>query len=59
MITRPDHVDAVVAAIDAVELAGDEIVLVGHCARGALAHAAVDARPVRLGRAILAGIERQ
>ena len=37
-----DHVAAVVAAVDA---AGGPVVLVGHSAGGALAHAAADARP--------------
>jgi pantothenate kinase type III len=58
VITGRDLVDAVVPAIDAADPAGDEVVLV-RSAGGALALAAVDARPVELGRAILAGIERQ
>lgn len=37
-----DHVEAVVAAIDA---AGEPVVLVAHSAGGAVAHAAVDSRP--------------
>src|SRR5947209_9738544 len=48
-ITLRDHVDAVVAQIDATE--GD-VVLVGHSGGGAIAHAAVDARPERVRRVI-------
>ena len=48
-ITLRDHVDAVVAALDAAE--GD-VVLVGHSGGGALAHAAVDARPDRVRRVV-------
>jgi pimeloyl-ACP methyl ester carboxylesterase len=48
-ITRRDHVDAVAAAVDAVD---GPVVLVGHSAGGATVHAAVDARPERIARAI-------
>lgn len=48
-ITLRDHVAAVVAAVDAAE--GD-VVLVGHSGGGALAHAAVDARPDRVLRVV-------
>ena len=51
-ITRQDHVQAVVAAIDSVD---GEVVLVGHSAGAAIAHAAVDARPDRVARAIYVG----
>lgn len=51
-ISRQDHVDAIVAAIDA---ASDPVVLVGHSLAAALAHAAVDARPNRILRAIYIG----
>jgi pimeloyl-ACP methyl ester carboxylesterase len=51
-ITRQDHVQAVVAAIDSV---GGEVVLVGHSAGAAIAHAAIDARPDRVSRAIYVG----
>ncbi len=44
-ITLRDHVDAVVAAVDA---AGGPVVLVGHSAGGALSHAAADARPEKV-----------
>lgn len=42
-----DHVDAVVAAVDAV---GDPVILVGHSGGGAMIHAAADARPDRVLR---------
>src|SRR5215470_7367547 len=51
-ITLRDHVDAVVAAIDAVDPAAGKVVLVGHSGGGAVAHAAVDARPGRVARVI-------
>jgi pimeloyl-ACP methyl ester carboxylesterase len=44
-----DHVDAVVAAVDAAE---SPVVLVGHSGGGALAHAAADARPDRVARVV-------
>lgn len=44
-----DHVDAVTAAIDA---ATAPVVLVGHSGAGAMIHAAADARPDRVARAI-------
>jgi len=51
-VTLRDHVDAVVAAVDASE---GNVVLVGHSAGGGLAHAAVDARPDRVARVIYIG----
>jgi pimeloyl-ACP methyl ester carboxylesterase len=48
-ITLRDHVAAVVESIDSVD--GD-VVLVGHSAGGAIAHAAVDARPDKVTRAV-------
>jgi pimeloyl-ACP methyl ester carboxylesterase len=51
-ITLRDHVDAVVAAIDAVDPAAGRVVLVGHSGGGAVAHAAVDARPGRVARVV-------
>lgn len=51
-ITRRDHVDAVVAAIDSSD---GKVALVGHSAGAAVAHAAVDARPERIGRVIYIG----
>jgi pimeloyl-ACP methyl ester carboxylesterase len=50
-----DHVDAVVAAIDAVDPADGKVVLVGHSAGGAIAHAAVDARADRVARVVYVG----
>lgn len=44
-----DHVDAVIAEIDRSE---GRVVLVGHSAGGAIAHAAADARPERVARVI-------
>ena len=54
-IARRDHVDAVVAAIDSVDTSEGEVVLVGHSAGAAIAHAAIDARPDRVVRAIYVG----
>ncbi|HEX9336938.1 MAG TPA: alpha/beta fold hydrolase [Pseudonocardiaceae bacterium] len=53
-ITLRDHVAAVIKAIDAVSPA-DKVVLVGHSAGCGIAHAAVDARPDRVARAIYVG----
>lgn len=52
-ITLADHVDAVVAAIDALD--PEPVVLVGHSAGAGIAHAAVDARPARVDRAVYVG----
>lgn len=49
-ITLQDHVDAVVAVIDALPEA--PVALVGHSGGGAVAHAAVDARPDRVARVV-------
>lgn len=51
-ITLRDHVDAVVAVIDSVDPAGGGVVLAGHSGGGAIAHAAVDARPDRVARVV-------
>jgi pimeloyl-ACP methyl ester carboxylesterase len=51
-ITLRDHVDAVVAVIDSFDPADGQVVLVGHSGGGAIAHAAVDARPDRVARAV-------
>lgn len=48
-ITLRDHVDAVVAAVDAAE---GPVALVGHSGGGAIAHGAVDARPDRVTRVV-------
>ena len=44
-----DHIDAVVAAIDAID---GSVVLVGHSGGSAIVHGAVDARPDRVARAV-------
>lgn len=44
-----DHVDAVVALIDSMP---EPVVLVGHSGGGAIAHAAVDARPDHVARVV-------
>ena len=44
-----DHIDAVVAAIDALD---NKVVLVGHSGGGAIIHGALDARPDRVERAV-------
>ena len=54
-ITLRDHVDAVVAAIDAVDPTSGKVVLVGHSAGSGIAWAAVDARPDRVACAVLIG----
>jgi pimeloyl-ACP methyl ester carboxylesterase len=51
-ITLRDHIDAVVAVIDATGPADAKVVLVGHSGGGAIAHAAADARPGRVARVI-------
>jgi len=51
-ITLRDHVDAVVAAIDSLDPAAGKVVLVGHSGGGAVAYAAVDARPGRVARVV-------
>jgi pimeloyl-ACP methyl ester carboxylesterase len=48
-ITLQDHINAVVATIDSIDGA---VVIVGHSAGGAIAHAAVDARPNRVARVV-------
>jgi pimeloyl-ACP methyl ester carboxylesterase len=51
-ITLCDHVDAVVTVVDSFDPANGEVVLVGHSGGGAIAHAAVDARPGRVARVV-------
>ena len=51
-ITLRDHVDAVVEVIDSFHPADSKVVLVGHSGGGAIAHAAVDARPGRAARVV-------
>lgn len=51
-ITLADHVAAVVRAVDEAD---PPVLLVGHSAGGGLVHAAVDARPDRVARAVYVG----
>jgi pimeloyl-ACP methyl ester carboxylesterase len=51
-ITLRDHVDAVVEVIDSLDPARGKVALVGHSGGGAIAHAAVDARPDRVARVV-------
>jgi pimeloyl-ACP methyl ester carboxylesterase len=51
-ITLRDQVEAVVAVIDSFDSAAGPVVLVGHSGGGAIAHAAVDARPARVARVV-------
>ncbi|WP_277213831.1 alpha/beta fold hydrolase [Isoptericola croceus] len=48
-IALDDHVEAVVAAVDALD-DGAEVVLVGHSGGGAVIHAVADRRPDRIAR---------
>lgn len=54
-ITLQDHIDAVVAAVDAVPADEGEVVVVGHSLGAALAFAAGDARPDRVARTVFIG----
>lgn len=51
-VTLANHVDAVVSAI---ENADGPVLLVGHPAGSGIGHAAVDARPDRVARAVYVG----
>ncbi len=51
-ITLRDHIDAVVEVIDSLDPADGKVVLVAHSGGGAVAHAAVDARPDRVARVV-------
>jgi pimeloyl-ACP methyl ester carboxylesterase len=51
-ITLRDHVNAVVEVVDSFDPADGKLVLVGHSGGGAIAHAAVDARPDRVARVV-------
>ncbi len=53
-ITLRDHIDAVVAAVDA---AGGEVAVVGHSLGGTLAYAAADERPDRIAHLVYVGSE--
>jgi pimeloyl-ACP methyl ester carboxylesterase len=50
-----DHVAAAVGAIDAVDPADGQVVLVGHSAAGGIAYASADARPGRVARVVYVG----
>lgn len=54
-ISLRDHVQAVVEAIDSVDPARGKVALVGHSAGGAIAYAAVDARPDRVAHVVYIG----
>jgi pimeloyl-ACP methyl ester carboxylesterase len=54
-VTLRDQVDAVAALIDT--LGSGPVVLVGHSGGGAVAHAAVDARPDKIARVVYAASE--
>lgn len=54
-VTLQDHVDAVVAAVDALDPADGKVLVVGHSAASALAFAVVDARPDRVARGVYVG----
>jgi pimeloyl-ACP methyl ester carboxylesterase len=56
LIGIQDHVDALVAAIDAQD-PSDPVVLIGHSGGGAVAHAALDARPDRVSHVIYVASE--
>lgn len=53
-VTLADHVEAVVAVIDAVPV-DRAVMVVGHSAGCAVAYAAVDARPTRVSRVVYVG----
>jgi len=53
-ITLRDPVDAVVEVVDSLDPANSKVVLVGHSGGGAIAYAAVDARPDRVARVVYA-----
>jgi pimeloyl-ACP methyl ester carboxylesterase len=54
-VTLRDHLDAVIAAIDAAEPPGAKVVLVGHSAACGIAYAAMDARTDRVARVVYIG----
>jgi pimeloyl-ACP methyl ester carboxylesterase len=56
-ITLDDHVNAVVAAIDAVDPSDGQVALVGHSHGGVIAYAASDARPDRVSHVVYVASE--
>ncbi len=54
-VTLDDVVGAVVSEIDACDPADGAVLLVGHSAGAAVAHAALDARPERVARVVYVG----
>ncbi len=54
-VSVQDQIDAVVATIDACHDSGARVMLVGHSAGAALAHAALDARVDRVARVVYVG----
>jgi pimeloyl-ACP methyl ester carboxylesterase len=56
-VTLQDHVDAVIEVVDSLDPVEGKVVLVGHSAGGALAHATVDARPDRVARVVYVASE--
>jgi pimeloyl-ACP methyl ester carboxylesterase len=56
-VTLRNHIDAAIAAVDALDPADGKVVLVGHSMGGGIAHAVADARPDRVARVIYVGAE--
>ncbi|WP_053207258.1 alpha/beta fold hydrolase [Jiangella muralis] len=54
-VTLRDHVDAIVAAVDAVPEDEGEVLVVGHSLGSGLAYLAADARPGRVARTVYIG----
>lgn len=54
-VTLQDHIDAVVAAVDAVPEDEGKVLVVGHSMGSALAYLAADARPDRVARTVYIG----
>ena len=51
-VTLRDHIDAVIELVDSFDSSRAEVVLVGHSKGGAIAYAALDARPDRIARIV-------
>jgi pimeloyl-ACP methyl ester carboxylesterase len=56
-VTLRDHIDVVAALIDELTGGGSEVALVAHSRSGAVAHAAVDARPGRVAHVVYVASE--